>query len=291
MYISRFSKKTNSSYNKAQFEINTIVSLFKEVIEENPTLMCGHSYSIIWIEKGAGEIFIDLKKLEIHNDSVYFVKPGQAFNLEINENATGFVISFKDEFIALYEKASFELINSVLLKQFSSIPFISINKEVYDVMKSIAGQMLQEYRNYYDLRFEILKGFLKIFIIYLCRQSENEYQNNFQSRKTELVNLFYAELEKYFATKKMVKDYAELLFVTPNYLNDTVKEISGFTASHHIQQRIVLEAKRRAAFEGNSMKEIAYHLGFWDPSHFSKYFKNSSGVNFTDFKKGISNFC
>jgi AraC-like DNA-binding protein len=72
---------------------------------------------------------------------------------------------------------------------------------------------------------------------------------------------------------------------------DIVKEISGFTVSYHIQQRIVLEAKRRAAFEEYSMKEIAYYLGFWDPADFSKYFKNSSGTNFTDFKKEISNFC
>jgi AraC-like DNA-binding protein len=65
-----------------------------------------------------------------------------------------------------------------------------------------------------------------------------------------------------------------------------VREVSGFTASYHIQQRIILEAKRRAIFEGNSLKEIAYGLGFCDPAHFSKYFKNSAGRNFTDFRKG-----
>jgi AraC-like DNA-binding protein len=246
---------------------------------------------MIWIEKGYGEMSIDLDKISINNDTVYYVKPGQALTIAINEKAAGFVISFKREFIELYEKKSFELINTVLFNQFLTTPLIKINKDLNGFMRNIAGEMLQEYRNYFDLRFEILKGFLKIFIIYLCRQFENDYHNNFQSRKMELVNTFYAELERNFATKKMVREYADLLAVTPNYLNDTVKEISGFTASYHIQQRVVLEAKRRAAFEGNSMKEIAYHLGFWDPAHFSKYFKNSSGVNFTDFKKGISGFC
>jgi AraC-like DNA-binding protein len=33
------------------------------------------------------------------------------------------------------------------------------------------------------------------------------------------------------------------------------------------------------------MKEIAYHLGFSDSAHFSKFFKNTTGMNFTDFKK------
>jgi AraC-like DNA-binding protein len=53
----------------------------------------------------------------------------------------------------------------------------------------------------------------------------------------------------------------------------------------------VLEAKRKAVFGGYSMKEAAYDLGFYDPSHFSKYFKNSSGVNFTDFKRGTVGLC
>jgi len=36
-----------------------------------------------------------------------------------------------------------------------------------------------------------------------------------------------------------------------------------------------------------SMKEIAYHLGFDNLAHFSKFFKNNCGVNFTAFKKGL----
>jgi AraC-like DNA-binding protein len=35
------------------------------------------------------------------------------------------------------------------------------------------------------------------------------------------------------------------------------------------------------------MKEIAYSLGFDNLAHFSKFFKSNSGVNFTDYKKGI----
>jgi len=40
-------------------------------------------------------------------------------------------------------------------------------------------------------------------------------------------------------------------------------------------------------FSGGSLKEVAYYLGFDDTSHFSKFFKNKSGINFTDFKKAI----
>ena len=83
----------------------------------------------------------------------------------------------------------------------------------------------------------------------------------------------------------MVCDYASVLSVSPNYLNRTVKKVSGYTASHHIQQQIVLEAKKQAIHYGVSMKEIAYQLGFDNPSHFSKFFKCNSGMNFTQFIK------
>ncbi|UJF29477.1 helix-turn-helix domain-containing protein [Kaistella sp. 97-N-M2] len=33
------------------------------------------------------------------------------------------------------------------------------------------------------------------------------------------------------------------------------------------------------------MKEVSYFLGFSDPFHFSKFFKNETGTNFTEFKE------
>ena len=71
----------------------------------------------------------------------------------------------------------------------------------------------------------------------------------------------------------------------PNYLNRTVKKMTGLTASYHIQQQIILEAKRQAIHSNVSMKEIAYFLGFDNLAHFSKFFKNNSGMSFSTFKK------
>lgn len=84
---------------------------------------------------------------------------------------------------------------------------------------------------------------------------------------------------------KKVSDYAAALGAAPNYLNVRVKRVSGFTASHHIQQRILQEAKRKARWEGKNLKEIAYMLGYDDISHFSKFFKKTAGFTFSDFKK------
>jgi AraC family transcriptional regulator, transcriptional activator of pobA len=291
MLINRISKRSQRNADYHQFEIHTIEAFLLETLNGNPLSMFDEYYTMIWIEKGEGEITIDLAKFEIEANTIYYIKPGQVLDLEIDECSKGFIICFDREFFELYEKKSSELINTPLFNNYLEVPIIKIDNEINGFMKSIVAGMLQEYKNYFDLRLEILKGLLKIFIIYLSRQFESDFQNNFYSRKMELVNGFFSLLERNFTIKKQVKEYAELLAVTPNYLNDIIKEISGFTAGYHIQHKIILEAKRRAIFEGYSLKEIAYNLGFLDPSHFSKYFKNRSGINFTDFKKGISNFC
>ena len=94
-------------------------------------------------------------------------------------------------------------------------------------------------------------------------------------------------VNKNFIQNKMVNDYASDLFVTPNYLNSVVKKVTGYSASYHIQQRIILEAKRLALDPEINMKEIGYKLGYEDVAHFSKFFKINGGVNFTNFRKQL----
>ena len=86
---------------------------------------------------------------------------------------------------------------------------------------------------------------------------------------------------------KLVHEYASDLSVSPNYLNEVVKKYTGFPVRYHIQQRIILEAKRLALHSGSNMKEIAYKLGYEDMAHFSKFFKANCGINFTDFRKQL----
>ena len=93
-------------------------------------------------------------------------------------------------------------------------------------------------------------------------------------------------LDKNFREEKMVSSYAAQLYVTANYLNRIVKKNTGYSAGHHIRQRVVLEAKRMARYSDSGMKKIAYELGFLDSAHFSRFFKSFGGTNFSEFKRG-----
>lgn len=269
------------------FEIHTMEWIDRNRWQQNSVPHRHNYFVVVWVKKGKGAHFIDLEKFELQNDTVYCITPGQVHLLKQDGPAEGYVISFTADFMRMEESNLDLLFNTGLFNAFSRSPVIKVDADVKDEMEDAVRRMLKEYANFFLLRSEILRGYLKIFLIYLTRQFEKTNQQPAQSRNIELMRKFLSLLEKNYAQKRMVTDYAGELVVTPNYLNEVVKKISGFPASHHIQQRIVLEAKRQAAFSNVTMKEIAYNLGFDDTAHFSKFFKNASGMSFTDFKKSL----
>jgi len=270
------------------FEIHTMEWIDKNRWQQNSVPHRHNYFVIVWVKKGTGIHLIDLDKFELQDCTVYCITPGQVHLLNINGSVEGYVISFTAEFMGLAEENFDLLFNTGLFNIFSHSPVIEVSTEMREEMEDMAGKMMKEYANFFLLRSEILRGYLKIFLIYLTRQFERTNQSESQSKNIDLVKKFFSLIEKNFTGKRMVTDYADELVVTPNYLNEVVKKITGFPASHHIQQRIILEAKRQAAYSSLSMKEIAYQLGFDDIAHFSKFFKNTSGQSFTEFKKGLA---
>ena len=92
-------------------------------------------------------------------------------------------------------------------------------------------------------------------------------------------------VEGHFREKHKVIDYAELLNKSPKTLSNLFTKYNNKTPLQVISDRIILEAKKLLLLSKQSSKEIAYSLGFSEPSHFSKFFKNQVGTSPINFKK------
>jgi AraC family transcriptional activator of pobA len=243
-----------------------------------------NGYRIIWLQKGDGIFKVDLQSFMIKENVVYFLFPGQICVFGAEGKLEGYYIYLSPEFIHLLDRRS---ISSFFAPKYNSFtvrsiqPDLDLQKDLEDIM----AKMLKEFGLFTTSKLEILIGLFNIFIIYLSNGSELIQVKERSDRGSELAGEFFDLLNNHYRTKKMVSEYASILYVSPNYLNRSVKKISGFAARYHIHQAIVVEAKRQAVYTGSTMKEIAYFLGFKDYAHFSKFFKNNSGVNFTSFKK------
>jgi AraC-like DNA-binding protein len=63
-----------------------------------------------------------------------------------------------------------------------------------------------------------------------------------------------------------------------SYLNDTIKSVTGFTASYFIQQEMLREAQRLLCYTDLSIKEISIDLGYDDTKYFNRIFTKLAGI-------------
>lgn len=267
------------------FKIQTIKSFTEEQDDINEIPHSHDYYEMIWLIKGSGTLYVDMREYAIENNTVFYLKPNQAHQFIAQAEMEGFVFSFTDSFFKMEEYDFDWECQAKLCKLYAERRTISIAHEIEEDMKEITLKIVKEFQNQYSYSTELLKRYFKIFLIYLARTTEEKQQSTEYSRDTELVKGFMALLDKNFKEKKLVAEYAAQLLVTPNYLNRIIKNLTGFSAGHHIRQRIVLEAKRMSRYSAAGMKEIAYNLGFLDTAHFSRFFKAFAGMNFSEFKK------
>lgn len=246
-----------------------------------------HDYFvIIWVQKGRGKHTVDFHDFEIKDDSIYFLTPGQIHHLESEGVPHGYVISFYEEFLATAEGQREFLSHSGLFFNCSHFRSFSVNQEQSTLLLSFVSMMMQEQHETDTMHVESLRALLTLFLVNASRfWGHSSELIATPSKSAGLSNKFLNLLEKNFKTITKVSDYASLLVVTPNHLNEVVKSVTGFAASEHIKRRVVLEAKRLAYSRDYSAKQVAYELGFDDEAHFSKYFKKNSGLNFSEFKK------
>lgn len=104
------------------------------------------------------------------------------------------------------------------------------------------------------------------------------------SRKEALRAQFLDWVMRYFKEERSVQFYADKLYVTPKYLSEVIKELTGKTAGELIDGAVILEARVMLSKNGVTAKEVAEALHFSDPSFFGKFFKRYTGMSPSDYK-------
>ncbi|KXB47970.1 transcriptional regulator, AraC family [Bacteroidales bacterium KA00344] len=114
--------------------------------------------------------------------------------------------------------------------------------------------------------------------------AQSEFQST-MTRHKEIVWEFRDLLENNIRINRSPSFYAGRLNITVAYLNEAVNAVLGTSVSRHIQDEIILLAKRKLVYTTASVKEIAHSLGFDDYSYFTRLFTKVEGVSPTLFRK------
>ena len=125
---------------------------------------------------------------------------------------------------------------------------------------------------------------LELFIL-IDRSCTSKKARSIPRQKLTLLNSFQQLIDNNYKTLKLPKEYAELLYVTPNHLNALCQDLLGKTAGDLIRDRVLLEAKRLLTNADMNVTQIAYELNFQDNSYFNRFFKKEVGMTPEEFRK------
>ncbi|MES2519402.1 MAG: helix-turn-helix transcriptional regulator [Bacteroidota bacterium] len=270
----------DQSKNKDDFymtKLEDLVQDFKNIDQSH-----SHSfYMVMYIRKGSGTHTIDFKTYQIAPNQLYFLTPGQVHNWELSPDSEGFTLYFETNyFSSLYPQRLFKY---PFYHTNQQKPLLQLESNVV-FFDNIFQEAFQEFATQKPRRNEVFLSYLFLILenanrCYDDLQNPELYGQYFKIRQfEELINLHYI-------TKKEIKDYADMMNITPNYLNALCKTFLNKTASLLLQERLLIEAQRLLTHTDLSIKEIVFQLGFNDTSYFTRFFRKLTAQTPIEFRK------
>jgi AraC-like DNA-binding protein len=229
-------------------------------------------YTFIIQEEGNTYIEIDFQIYRIQAPAIIYIHPHQVHR----------VISFEDALISTWIITEENLRPEYLsfLENLSPVNALPVKPETLSILTETVALCMKlsekkEEKLYNSILKESCNTLVALIISqYLALSKPTEHHTRFDVITRE----FKAALEKYFKTVKNPAEYAGQLNLSTSYLNECVKATTGAPVSVHIQQRVMLEAKRLIYHSNKSVKEIAGELGYDDYSYFTRLFTKIADI-------------
>ncbi len=277
------------------FEIDHLQEIVKSGHGESLFLPHTHTfYEIVWFQDGGGTHTIDFVEYPIKPNTFFFISPGQVHQFD-RSNTNGTVFKFLPEFLSDEYTTEDIFLKYSIFNAIDTPPFKIIDDE-YKLfsLHRMEGALEREQQRLNDFgHHRFMQSLVRIMLIIFERHENDTNTITHGKALPELTvtnNVhnhfirFRQELEDNYRKLHNVKDYAELLGVGTKYLTTIVKECSHRTPLQLINDRILLEAKRQLRYSNKMVKEIAFDLGYDDPSYFVKQFKRQMGMLPTEFR-------
>lgn len=276
--ITKYTYKNIFSFHVIEFEKACIVNKPEQI----------DAYSIYWIKEGNGAYHVDFKSYSFEGNTLFFLSPGQVFSVDSEKVKEAYKLTFLRDFYCIQTHDKEVSCNGVLFNNIYDTPFLKPSDK--DVLKLdfILSSLVDEFQQAETGQYDMLQAYLKQFIIHAVRIKKEHHQVK-DDVESQLFKDFSLLVEQNYKTQHSVTEYANRLGVSPKSLTKNFQKIGTQTPSDLIKNRIILEAKRQLIYSSNSVKQIAYNLGFNDPAYFSRFFTKSttkSPLLFkTDYKK------
>ncbi|MES2806952.1 MAG: helix-turn-helix transcriptional regulator [Bacteroidota bacterium] len=252
-------------------------------------------YSICTKKDFKGKLKYGQNYYDFDEGIMTFFSPGQVISTVVDDDIalSGIWLVVHPDFIQNY----------ALAKSIKDYGFFSyaVNEALHLSDKEEA--MITDIMQNIDAEYcSVIDGFSQDVILshieLLLNYSNRFYNRQFITRKNASNDLL-SNLEKllldYFNGNKVqelglptVLYISEQLNVSPNYLSDMLRSLTGQSTQQHIHDKLIEKAKEILTTTSLSVSEIAYQLGFEYPQSFSKLFKSKTNVSPLEFRSSFN---
>ncbi|TDU88375.1 AraC-like DNA-binding protein [Kribbella voronezhensis] len=225
------------------------------------------------LERGAAVHTVDFTDYSLRPGDILWIRAGQVHQWGAIDDIEGAVVLFGPHTV---DDHTSNLIRSYLVRPRSHWPASELDgspvAQALELLTISAGRRATERS---DLRQAALAHSLAALLVQLAL-IEPPGGGPAMRLTHEAYGWFRDHLEEHFQQWHKVSEYADRLGYSARTLNRLARQYTGLSAKELIDERIVLEAKRRLAHGDAAVAEIAKDLGFDDASNFSSYFRRQT---------------
>lgn len=271
-------------YSKLHFEVNDGKTYF-EKNKIHAAVPHRHSfYQVIWF-KEKGRHYVDYEVVEHKENSLFFINKNQIHYFCTDALNDGFLFHFNDSFINRQSREIMNRFSTTIFNEMGKNHIILSETETKNIgllTSFIQSEILLKEASYKEQVYHYFQNIL--LLIERSRAKERTVStktNKDYKLASDFKKLVMAQIEEFHN----IDEYASKLGTNSKNLTEVSKEYLFNTPANIIKESKLLEAKRMMSNQKTSIKEIAYALGFDDPTYFTKYFKKGTGMTPKEFQK------
>lgn len=228
-----------------------------------------------------------------------FTAPKQIQNLDLsdadsenNGAGTGFALLFHPDFLGKHSVAT--TIKNYGFFSYSSSEALHLSEKEEQNILEIFLKTVQEYQHIDKHTKEIIVAQIDLLLNYCNRFYERQFITRKPANNDVLIKMENL-LNDYFNNENTLKQgiptvdyFASQLNLSPHYLSDMLRTLTGQSTQQHIQNKLIEKAKEFLSTTELSVAEIAYQLGFEYPQSFNKLFKKKTEMSPLEFRKSFN---
>jgi len=236
----------------------------------------------------SGSMIYGRNSYDFEDGTLTFIKAGQVVQIEkLSEEvseSSGWTLLFHPDLIRKSELSS--TIERYSFFDYDINEALHLSDKEVNSLNALVEKIKDEYNQNIDKHSQaLIIANIEILLLYSKRFYDRQFYTRTNLNK-DILTAFTKVLKAYYRSESpfrygvlTVKECAQQLHLSVNYLGDLLKTETGKSAKEHINDYVVENAKNKLLGSNESISEIAYSFGFEYPQGFSKLFKTKVGIS------------